>query len=40
MTEPVELDRKYDVIRLPHRDRWTVLLRQDSPLAQKAVIRP
>lgn len=40
MTEPGELDRKYDVIRLPHRDRWTVLLRQDSPLAQKAVIRP
>lgn len=40
MTEPGERDRKYDVIRLPHRDRWTVLLRQDSPLAQKAVIRP
>lgn len=40
MTEPGELDQKYDVIRLPHRDRWTVLLRQDSPLAQKAVIRP
>jgi len=40
MTEPGELGQKYDVIRLPHRDRWTVLLRQDSPLAQKAVIRP
>ena len=40
MTEPGELDQKYDVIRLPHRDRWTVLLRQDSPLSQKAVIRP
>lgn len=40
MTEPGDLDQKYDVIRLPHRDRWTVLLRQDSPLAQKAVIRP
>ena len=40
MTEPGERDQKYDVIRLPHRDRWTVLLRQDSPLAQKAVIRP
>lgn len=40
MTEPGDLDQKYDVIRLPHRDRWTVLLRQDSPLSQKAVIRP
>lgn len=40
MTEPGERDQKYDVIRLPHRDRWTVLLRQDSPLSQKAVIRP
>ena len=23
MTEPGDLDQKYDVIRLPHRDRWT-----------------
>ena len=32
--------KKYDSLRLPHRDRWGVLMRRDSPLAALAEIRP
>ena len=32
--------KKYDSLRLPHRDRWCVLMRRDSPLAALAEIRP
>lgn len=35
----VDLSR-YDFIHLPVRDRWGVLMRGDSPLAAKNVIRP
>ena len=31
---------KYDRIRLPFRDRWGLLMRRDSPLAQKESILP
>lgn len=36
---PVDLSR-YNAIHLPYRDTWGVLMRQDSPLAQKQSIRP
>ena len=35
---PVDLSR-YNVIHLPHQDTWGVLMRRDSPLAQKDVVR-
>ena len=31
---------KYDSIRLPYADTWGVLMRKDSPLAEKTEIRP
>ncbi len=31
---------KYDCLRLPVKDRWGVLMRKDSPLANKAYIEP
>lgn len=32
--------RKYDFLRLPHTDRWGVLMRRDSPLADREQIYP
>ena len=32
--------KKYEYIRLPYADRWGVLMRKDSPLAQRKAIRP
>lgn len=37
--EPADLN-KYDFLRLPLRDTWGVLMRKDSPLAQKDYISP
>lgn len=37
--EPADLS-KYDFIKLPATDIWGVLMRKDSPLAQKQTIRP
>lgn len=37
--EPVEIS-KYNYIRLPRKEKWGVLVRKDSPLAQKAYISP
>ncbi|MDO4288735.1 MAG: LysR family transcriptional regulator [Eubacterium sp.] len=39
LTEPVDISR-YHFIRLPYKERWGVLLREDSPLAQKTEIVP
>lgn len=33
-------ETKYDAIRIPSQDTWGVLMRKDSPLAQKAQIAP
>lgn len=37
--EPADL-AKYDVLRLPVKDRWGVLMRKDSPLAAKDAVTP
>lgn len=37
--EPADLS-KYDFIKLPVTDIWGVLMRKDSPLAEKQAIRP
>ncbi len=37
--EPADLSR-YEYIRLPVTDRWGVLMRSDSPLAQKSALHP
>ena len=39
LMEPVEFDR-YDFLRMPYRERWGILTRYDSPLAEKQQIRP
>lgn len=39
LIEPVDLD-KYNHFRLPVTDTWGVLMRADSPLAEKASIHP
>lgn len=39
LIEPVNL-KKYDHIRLPATDTWGVLMRRDSPLAEKTLIQP
>lgn len=39
LLEPVDVSR-YEFIRIPLREEWGVLLREDSPLAQKSSIRP
>ncbi len=39
MLEPVEIS-KYHFIRLPLREKWCVLMRRDSPLAEKERITP
>ncbi len=33
-------EKKYDVLHIPKRERWGVLLRRDDPLAQKEKITP
>ena len=39
LVEPADLS-KYDYIRLPQKDTWGVLMRKDSPLAEKEFITP
>lgn len=39
VVEPADLSR-YDFIKLPVTDIWGVLMRRDSPLAEKQAIRP
>ncbi len=39
LIQPAEL-AKYESLRLPQKDRWGVLMRKDSPLAEKAEIAP
>lgn len=39
LVEPADMG-KYDYLRLPGKDTWGVLMRSDSPLAQKASICP
>ncbi|CZR06182.1 LysR family transcriptional regulator [Trichococcus collinsii] len=39
LTEPVDVE-KFDFIRIPQKEKWGVLMRKDSPLAQKAEINP
>lgn len=39
LVEPVDIS-KYEFIRLPVRERWGVLVREDSPLAEKACVAP
>lgn len=39
LVEPFDVS-KYDFIKLPIRDTWGVLMRKDSPLAEKDVICP
>lgn len=37
--DPADLS-EYDVLRLPVRDTWGLLMRRDNPLARKTTIRP
>lgn len=39
LTEPVDIS-KYHFVRLPIKERWGILVREDSPLAQKKCIKP
>ncbi|MEH2943658.1 LysR family transcriptional regulator substrate-binding protein [Lachnospiraceae bacterium KK002] len=39
LLEPVEIDR-YHFLRMPLKETWGVLLRKDSPLAEKERITP
>lgn len=39
LVEPVDL-QKYDYLHLPVKDTWGVLMRRDSPLAQKGAVEP
>lgn len=39
LVEPADLTR-YDYVRLPQKDTWGVLMRMDSPLAEKEFITP
>ena len=39
LTEPVDVD-KYDFIRIPQKERWGVIMRKDSPLAQERSVAP
>lgn len=39
MTEPVDI-RKYEFISMPIREQWSVLVREDSPLAGKESVTP
>lgn len=39
LIEPVDI-RKYEFVRMPYREHWGILTHKDSPLAQKATVRP
>ena len=39
LTEPVDIS-KYGFVRLPHKEEWGVLIRKDSPLAEKQAVMP
>lgn len=39
LVEPADLS-KYDYLRLPQKDIWGVLMRRDSPLAEKEFVTP
>lgn len=39
LSEPVDITR-YEFIRLPLKEKWALLTRQDSPLAQKEYVTP
>jgi DNA-binding transcriptional LysR family regulator len=39
LMEPVEISR-YNFVRMPLQERWSVLMRRDSPLAEKEMITP
>lgn len=39
MLEPIDINR-FDFIRLKQQEKWVVLMRKDSPLAEKAEISP
>lgn len=39
LTEPVDVE-KFDFLRIPQKEKWGVLMRKDSPLAQNAEINP
>lgn len=39
LMEPVDIS-KYEFIRMPHREQWGVIVRNDSPLSQKESISP
>jgi len=39
LTEPVDVE-KFDFLRIPQKEKWGVLMRKDSPLAQKEEINP
>lgn len=39
LTEPVDISR-YEFIRMPYKERWGVLVRRDSPLAELESIAP
>lgn len=39
LTEPVDIS-KYGFVRLPHKEEWGVLIRKDSPLAEKQAVIP
>ena len=39
LLEPVEISR-FNFVRMPVREKWCVLMRRDSPLAEKETITP
>jgi len=39
LMEPIEVE-KYDFVRLPKKDVWGILMPENDPLSQKAVITP
>lgn len=39
LLEPVDIG-KYEFIRMPLKEEWGILVRKDSPLAQKKAVRP
>lgn len=39
MSEPIDI-RKYDFVSMPVKEQWGVLVRHDSPLAEKDVVMP
>lgn len=39
MSEPIDM-RKYDFVSMPVKDQWGVLVRHDSPLAEKDAVTP